>query len=741
MVDIAKGQILMSVSTRLSTGLLFLACLLPWAGVSCAASLGELEALTDRGVNVLPALAELEELKFRNDHVQADSGVRLFGNAGYGNYKETTTPGASQYVYYRSANVRAGFSIPLAGTWAKEKMAQLDAQSRVATAAQQLFTKQSLNRAALRSAWVSRWLELRKQALLADYMQVAQQTAGRLKERLDARLIVNTDYHDALRKIDWAQQEQSRSAELDVRAASVIRMSTGQDVPATAMSAPDLPPFAPPEVLAAYVRTKHPEVALLQEAADAHAHKRDYAGLADFDLRFESSAQAVSEFGSSYGGGIQAGLVLSMPLSVFEARQARQNSVAAASRKALYQAGLRQEELSTELAQALRLLSAAQQAGERRERALQFAAVQVDQAQARGRTFADKGELEWLNALFSQLQARLEVLENVGQWMQAHIEVLRIVEGSDCVLQLPRLGLAHFTGGRQSLLALVLPEAAAPEVLHTPETFAEAAPVSQTERSTAVPADLGVYVWQAGDFLQDKKTLAELQVLREAGFKRLLIAFTPQEIQAIQRDDRALRRLLRRLARRGMQAELLLAEPTWILPEHRSDLLHLIERFSSLDFSAIHLDIEQDQLADAEARRDQYARLTLETFRAVQEKTRLPVGVSLHPRYLEADGPTPWFAAELQAIGLHEVVAMIYTTNPSALLSRLARIQAHAPGLPLSLAQSIEPEPVLSAGESFYTQGKAALHRQFVNIRKAGLAGRRIPILIQSWADYRKAKQ
>ena len=84
---------------------------------------------------------------------------------------------------------------------------------------------------------------------------------------------------------------------------------------------------------------------------------------------------------------------------------------------------------------------------------------------------------------------------------------------------------------------------------------------------------------------------------------------------------------------------------------------------------------------------------------------------------------------------------MIYTTNPSTLLSRLARIQAHAPGLPLSLAQSIEPEPVLSAGESFYTQGKTALHRQFANIRNAGLAGRRIPILIQSWADYRKAKQ
>ena len=732
----------MSFFTRLSAVFLFcLFSLVAWAGVSCAASLSELEALTDRGVNVLPALAELEELKFRNEHVQADSGVRLFGNAGYGNYKETTTPGASQYVYYRSTNVRAGFSIPLAGTWAKEKMAQLDAQSRLSTAAQQLFIKQSLNRAALRSAWVSRWLELRKQVLLADYVQLAQQTAGRLKERLEARLIVNTDYHDALRKIDWAQQEQSRAAELDARAASVIRLATGRNVSATAMTAPDLPPFAPPELLEAYVRTKHPEVALLQEAADAHANKRDYAGLADFDLRFESSAQAVSEFGSSYGGGIQAGLVLSMPLSVFEARQARQNSVAAASRKALYQASLRQEELSTELAQALRQLSAGQQVGELRERALHFAAAQVDQAQSRGRTFADKGELEWLNALFGQLQARLEVLESVGQWMQAHIEVLRIVEGSDCVPKLPRLGLAHFTGGRQPLLAIVQPEVAAPVVLREPEALPERAPVSPPAKSRAAPAELGVYVWQAGDFLQDKSALAELQAVRAAGFRRLLIAFTPQEIQAIQRDDGALRRLLRRLARRGMRAELLLAEPTWILPEHRADLLCLIERFSSLDFAAIHLDIEQDQLEDAESRRDQYAHLTLETFRVVQEKSRLPVGVSLHPRYLEADGPTPWFAAQLQAIGLHEVVAMIYTTNPSTLLSRLARIQAHAPDLPLSLAQSIEPEPVLSAGESFYTQGKTALHRQFANIRNAGLAGRRIPILIQSWADYRKAKQ
>src|SRR5256886_17253855 len=50
---------------------------------------------------------------------------------------------------------------------------------------------------------------------------------------------------------------------------------------------------------------------------------------------------------------------------------------------------------------------------------------------------------------------------------------------------------------------------------------------------------------------------------------------------------------------RGFKVELLLAEPSWILPARRSELLAIIGRLKAVPYDGLHLDLEPAQLDSA----------------------------------------------------------------------------------------------------------------------------------------------
>ena len=116
------------------------------------------------------------------------------------------------------------------------------------------------------------------------------------------------------------------------------------------------------------------------------------------------------------------------------------------------------------------------------------------------------------------------------------------------------------------------------------------------------------------------------------GVKRLLVSFTPRQIIALQNQDeqrRNLVRLIRQAMAYNIRIEWLLAEPSWILPEHRDSLTELIKAFADIPFQGIHLDLEPDQLSVLDQAPLWVLNRLCETVADVKKATLLPVGLSM----------------------------------------------------------------------------------------------------------------
>ena len=250
----------------------------------------------------------------------------------------------------------------------------------------------------------------------------------------------------------------------------------------------------------------------------------------------------------------------------------------------------------------------------------------------------------------------------------------------------------------------------------------------------AVPGEtgLGWYVWQGQALLDQPAQLDELPPRS----RRLLLSFTAAQLQALARPDgRARWMALRAQAQaRQLTLELLLGEPTWVLPHERARLLALVESLRDLPADALHLDLERSQLPAAQQR--DWSRHLIDTLQAVRAAAPWPLALTTHYRELQQPG----FAARVHAAGVGEVVAMLYVNNPERTATLARPLLSAAPaGLRIAVAQSIES--ALPAQESSFTLGKArslqrwdALAHQLAGL--PGFGG----VVVQSWEDYRKAR-
>jgi len=243
---------------------------------------------------------------------------------------------------------------------------------------------------------------------------------------------------------------------------------------------------------------------------------------------------------------------------------------------------------------------------------------------------------------------------------------------------------------------------------------------------------LGWYVWQGQALLDQPAQLDELPPRS----RRLLLSFTAAQLQALARPDgRARWMALRAQAQaRQLTLELLLGEPTWVLPHERARLLALVESLRDLPADALHLDLERSQLPAAQQR--DWSRHLIDTLQAVRAAAPWPLALTTHYRELQQPG----FAARVHAAGVGEVVAMLYVNNPERTATLARPLLSAAPaGLRIAVAQSIES--ALPAQESSFTLGKArslqrwdALAHQLAGL--PGFGG----VVVQSWEDYREAR-
>ena len=246
----------------------------------------------------------------------------------------------------------------------------------------------------------------------------------------------------------------------------------------------------------------------------------------------------------------------------------------------------------------------------------------------------------------------------------------------------------------------------------------------------------GVYLWNSLRLLDPKSQEAELQQLQRQGMTELLVGLSAPQVRAADGSKLALAALLRNAHRRGMRVQLLLGDPSWILPAHRFELLELVTRYRQLPFDGLHLDLEVEQLGwpVPPSRLSQW----LDTVVELQQQSPWPVGISSHPRWFEQDGDrgeAPCGPCRLSRLGA--ISLMIYQRNPQRSAARASAIARRWPQLHFRLAQSVEKN--LGAELSWHGSSAAQLQQQVQNWRLElephGIGG----IYWQDWQDYPKS--
>jgi hypothetical protein len=244
----------------------------------------------------------------------------------------------------------------------------------------------------------------------------------------------------------------------------------------------------------------------------------------------------------------------------------------------------------------------------------------------------------------------------------------------------------------------------------------------------------GVYLWESVPWLDGSMPFeAGVKAMSDFGIGRVLISLNKAQIHAaaLTSDGGRLREFLEYARKSGLSVELLLGEPTWILPGFREDLLVIIQKLKHLPFDGLHLDLEPDQLDPKIYSREYLLAELIHTLQAAKEVSPWPVGLSVHPRYFDTRQFKVCFGCALQSMGVSEVVLMIYVADAKKVSSRASGIMKSHPALRFSVAVSVESE--LSPTESFSSQGRAGFQRAMDGVRKRLNQSNFAGIVIHSW--------
>jgi outer membrane protein TolC len=665
-------------------------------------TLAEFETAARQGPEVLAAVAELEASLGQLDLAQADGGWRVFGGAGAGQFREQVSTEAMRS--YERIDLRAGLKYPLLGSKNREQetVVKMQALSEEKIHDKALAIRDSL--LSLRLHYINYWAAQEQTRLAELFLQNEAEMEHILTERTASGHLLEADRREGLSSFALVRRQLAQFQAVRQRAMGVLSLMNGVAVAPFEAAFPEMaPPCEAPETLTAAVLAAHPRLLRQRQAVEERSRLAELAQKSQVNGQVALYSNLSSEMNAPEPGyGVGVDLSFDFPLHSRQAGSARRQTA---------QAALEASRRRLEIVRAQLLIEAQETLNGYRtaEKSCAFAVQRLAAARERLRenilraAYLPGDVLEKAQqARWNDYQAALELIEAWVQRLQLHARLL------------------HLAPAEASAAAGPRPTAWPP---------GPAGALNDPRRS------FSVYVWDSAR-LRDARPEALLADLRRQNIGRLLLGFTAAQTAALAAPDerRKWRDLIESLQRGGVRVELLLGEPLWMLAAHRPRLLALIRDLTELPFAGLHLDLEPDQIATHGPGQEDLRPRLLETVRAVKAQTSLPVGLSLHYRYLDPMQPEHDMGARLAELAVDEVTLMIYVADPGR-VAAIARpiLKAH-PDLLFSIAQSLEPE--LGPRESHAGLACAPLHARMDQLRELLAEAAWNGIVLQSWKEY-----
>lgn len=652
---------------------------------------------------------------------RSEAGARAFTSVSAGHYRELNSANLIDDYYARNATI--GISYPLLGSLKRQldvlKQAQLDAQrSQLAIA-----LRRAEQRLVMRTTYADWWRYQQEASLCNTIEQAAKQRIEQLGNRRAAGWMRGSEASDAIQQ--WAALRtrcslaSSRQSELR----SLLEMLAQLTLPSDATAvAPAL--HTQSASLAAWKQQidGHPAIQEREAELTQAQEKKSPPWYASIESSISLGYSAEDRSGvSRYGNNIIAALNFSMPFDIGSHASAARGEAAHRLRAARDQLHAERRRLILEISTLLRTQQQNHETWITQGSVVKNAQQRLREQVARQELDTDQAVILIQNAQLNLFKAQFDL---ISTWHQLWVD---------------QSALRLFIDDNPEATWLLGTKTIDWQPQNTDSTKARAntRKNGNTKSSAAAPPawTMGAYVWNSEPLLKATTRDTELNNLIKAGFRRIYIGLSAAQINEIDALKHEVRALLDSANKRNIHVALLLGEPLWILPEHRSTLTALLEKLSDLPFAGLHLDLEVEQLGWPVPA----ARLTawLNTLDQAKKISPWPLEISSHHRWFSTQfTQAVCVPCQLPEVGVQSVSLMIYTRSTQRSTSLTNEIAKRWPQLHFRLAQSIETE--LGTDESWFSASPSQIEHALSEWRTA-LAQRTIGgIDWQSWEYFQK---
>ncbi|MDR0214286.1 MAG: TolC family protein [Comamonas sp.] len=660
--------------------------------------------------------------------VESDNGARLVAAADLARAKEPVTDTLNRNYSRLSGQAGLRWSF-LGAEEARRRNVQEARTEQLSSAAQtQLLQVQAVTE--LGRLYVRYLRSQQREQVAQAYLSTRSQIEGRLRERVAGGHMLRSEGLDLQGYYEAAQNRVAREKEVQRTALQQMSFLTGRRLRAQPVPALTMPQTCMNPAMLQDALNTHPALESARYAMEGVREQAQHTRYGGVTGGVQLSQSLSKDFGGSPGHATAVAVDVSIPLQWRDQKDAMAAKLQGKYDEAAEQYAQTQGKLQLEQQTVLEQYRLSQ--GELKSSAQRYAAATegLRVAQLRAPSLDGDGMVQAIKAGNGRYEAAVRYISAAEEEDLAAMDMLYYTRG--CSLQmrsddplaavLQRTGAAS-TGGADG--PVVAAQQARPG-----EEEGVVKPVAAV--ATVAPAGTGWYSWKGWQWVEQPARIDQLP----QGTQRLLVSFTEEQLQRLTADEQArqgLEQLAQRARQRGIRLELLLGEPTWVLPKGRGNMLALLQKVQSMPFGMIHLDLERSQLPEAQQK--DWGRNVLDSLQEAVTQSRLPISLTTHHRELREPG----FLQALQKAGVKEVVPMIYSANAQSTVSAIRQLPPMPQGLDLAVAQSIEKE--LPSEESLFRMGRrqALVHWQGVaqSLRTVpGFKG----IVVQSWEDYMEAQ-
>jgi hypothetical protein len=726
------------------------------AGISgnSLSSLEQIEAFIKNSPEVLAAFSTVARDEALIEREKQKAGAKYFADLTFGYNNEPVYDTSEDKNSYNKLNATIGLNLPLLGSLQNEKIGKLSGETTVLESRQRAGMLIVNNLSALRKAYTALWIEQQKEAMAEKFLNTEPATSHILQERQSQGLVLPAERLEFLAAYTDAKRDLAAAKLRQTQALQLINLATGRSWVLTGkVKAPALPSVDGQTI----DLVNHPAILFQHDLAAQYEKLLAAKNRIDREanLTFGVTTSQVSP-GSS-GTGAYMAFSITEPLKAVGTKDQAKQAAADDLNRIIQEEAFIRLKLAGQVKEALATADYAAAGVTAQEAHLLALAESIREKTLRrqvlpGDTFE---QLQYSKAQY--YRTALAMLDQEDLFLQSAINIISYVypRGPAAETAARVVFIDDNAAARTKLLtpdwleAPSLPaDMAAPfDFANIPSLKLPAVPVRLKAENTFTPTlsmrlenlEAAVYIWNAGPFLQNSTKTAALAAVNDAGFTRILLSFTPEQLAAFSTPagKEELTNLLADAKSKNIRVDLLLGDPTWVEPGHRGEVLTLIKKLQDFAFDGIHLDIEPDSLPAAENRRTELLADLADTVKAVKTIATLPVAITIHPRYLE--GELGELAKQkLLPLGLEEIVVMIYTDNPYATAQRMSAIIKDNPKTVFSLAQSVEHN---LPGRQSYRDSTCQEFRDAMQVLEANLAVQGLKgIIIQSWEEYWKGE-